>query len=57
VSLSIGVEQQFSNSFSLQVEPFVKLPISGIGYGNLQLTSYGLAFSLRFSPVLGKSRH
>jgi hypothetical protein len=57
VSLSIGVEQQISNSLSLQVEPFVKLPLSGIGYGNLQLNSYGLGLSLRYSPVLGKSRH
>ena len=57
ISLSLGLEQQISKSLSVQVEPFVKLPLSGIGYGNLQLSTYGLGLSLRYSPVIGKSRH
>jgi len=56
-ALSIGVEHQFNKNFSLQVEPFVKLPLIGVGLGNLQLNSYGVSFSLRYSPVLSKSRH
>jgi len=56
INLSLGVERQINNSLSMQVEPFAKIPITGIGFGNLQLSTYGLSFSLRFSPVLGRSR-
>jgi hypothetical protein len=56
-SLSIGVEQQISKSLAIQVEPFVKLPLTGVGFGNLNLSSYGLGFSLRYSPVIGKRRY
>ena len=56
ISLSIGVEQKLSRSLSLQAEPFVKIPVTGIGFGNIQLNSYGILFSLRFSPELSKKR-
>jgi len=56
-SLSAGMERQLGKNFSLQVEPFIKVPLSGVGIGNLQLNSYGLSFSLRYAPVLGRSRH
>jgi len=55
-ALSVGIEHQFSKSFSLQAEPFVKIPFSGVGLGNLQLNSYGVSFSLRYSPVLSRKR-
>ncbi|MBS1599192.1 MAG: outer membrane beta-barrel protein [Bacteroidetes bacterium] len=57
LNLSAGIEHQFSKSFSLQAEPFVKIPLTGVGIGNLQLNSYGVIFSLRYSPVLSRSRH
>jgi len=56
-SISAGMEHQFSKGFSLQVEPFMKIPLTGVGLGNLQLNSYGLSFSLRYAPVLNRTRH
>jgi hypothetical protein len=55
-SLSAGIEQDISKSISFQVEPFAKLPLRGIGMGNIQLSSYGIAFSVRYAPVLGRTR-
>lgn len=55
-NISAGIEHQFSKNFSIQAEPFVKIPFSGIGLGNLQLNSYGVSFSLRYAPLLSKSR-
>ena len=56
-SISAGMEHQFSKGFSLQVEPFMKIPLTGVGLGNLQLNSYGVSFSLRYAPVLNRTRH
>ncbi len=49
-SFSFGVEHRINKNFSVQVEPFVRAPLSGVGYGNIYLSSYGVAFSLRYSP-------
>jgi hypothetical protein len=54
-SLSAGVEESLGKNFSMQAEPFVKLPLSGIGYGNIQLSSYGINFTLRYSPAMNKA--
>ena len=56
IDFSLGVEQKISKSFSLQVEPFVKIPTKGVGLGKLDLSSYGVNFSLRFAPLLKTSR-
>jgi hypothetical protein len=56
VNLSMGVEYTLSNSLSLQVEPFLKIPLTGVGVGSLELNSYGMSFLLRYSPVLAKNR-
>jgi hypothetical protein len=55
-SLSAGVEQQLGKGLSLQAEPFAKIPLKGVGVGSLQLSSYGIYFSLRYAPVL-KHKH
>jgi hypothetical protein len=55
-NISAGLEQDLGKGFSFQAEPFVRLPFHGIGVGNLKLNSYGLLFSVRYSPVLGKKR-
>ncbi|MEO6963026.1 MAG: hypothetical protein ABIY90_13710, partial [Puia sp.] len=55
-SLSAGFEQDLGKGFSFQMEPFLRLPFRGIGDGNIKLTSYGLLFSMRYTPVLGRTR-
>ena len=56
LNLSTGFETRFSNSFSLQVEPYMKLPLTGIGLGKVDLTSYGVDLAIKFSPLLKKKR-
>jgi hypothetical protein len=55
-SLSAGFEQDLGKGFSFQTEPFLRLPLQGIGDGNIKLNSYGLLFSIRYTPVLGRTR-
>jgi hypothetical protein len=57
LNLAMGIEKPISTSFSIQAEPYLKLPLSGVGIGNVQLNSFGINFSLKYTPVLGKSRH
>ncbi len=56
VDFSMGVEQKISKSFSLQIEPFVKIPMKGVGYGNLDLSSFGANLSIRYAPLIKSSR-
>jgi hypothetical protein len=42
INLSIGYEQKLGNIGNLRLEPFVRLPLSGIGTGNLPIMSAGL---------------
>ena len=55
-SLSAGIEEQLGKGFSLQAEPFAKIPLKGVGIGSLELSSYGIYFSLRYAPVLKRKR-
>ena len=57
LNLSIGFETKISNSFSFEAEPYMKLPLTGIGFGKVNLSSYGINLSLKFSPLLSRSRH
>ncbi len=53
LNISIGYERNFRSDgllrrFSWQVEPFLKSPLSKLGYGQIRLTSTGVFFSLRY---------
>ncbi len=56
INLSAGFETGLSRSMSLQVDPYIKIPLKGVGIGNVQLSSYGINFAIKFSPILKKSR-
>lgn len=47
VHLSAGFESQLSKTLSLQIEPYAKIPLDGLGLGNIKLSSFGLNFSLQ----------
>jgi len=47
VNLSMGVETGLSNSLSLLIAPYVKVPTRGMGFGQVQITSVGLQFCLK----------
>jgi len=53
VNFSVGYERTLSQDGWLrrvnwQVEPFLKAPLKGVGYGNVRLFSTGVFFSLRY---------
>lgn len=45
-NLGISVDHQITDRLSVGVQPFAKLPLTGIGYGNASLKSAGVSFSL-----------
>jgi len=44
-NLSVGYRRQLSPTLSVTVQPFVKVPLTGIGNGNLKLYSTGVTLS------------
>lgn len=46
--LSAGFENRISRTMSLQVEPYAKIPLGGVGLGNIRLSSFGVNFSVQY---------
>lgn len=42
INLGAGYERSLGTKTNLRIEPYVKLPVSGVGSGNISLTSTGL---------------
>lgn len=51
VNLSVGYERSLGKRFSIQAEPYLKIPMKGLGYGNMRMDSYGMLFSLKYKPM------
>ncbi len=51
LNLSVGFEQRISQVLSIQAEPFMKMPVREIGYGKIDLNSFGIFLSLKYSPA------
>jgi hypothetical protein len=49
VNISLGVQRRINRNFSLQVEPFVKIPLAEVGSANIALSSFGTYLSLRYN--------
>ncbi len=45
--LSAGWRKPIGKSSSILVEPYAALPLGGVGFGSIRLSSYGLNFSLQ----------
>jgi hypothetical protein len=56
-TLSVGVETGLSNSLSLLIAPYVKMPVRNIGFGQVQMNTVGINFALKFAPVISRRRH
>lgn len=54
LTLSAGYQYHLSKRVSLQAEPFVKLPLGGIGLGKIKLNSSGILFTLTVKPFAKK---
>ncbi|MCL6523979.1 MAG: hypothetical protein K6T34_04875 [Thermoflavifilum sp.] len=47
-NISAGIETYINPHFSIQLQPYFKLPLSNIGYGQARLQSFGTWFSLNY---------
>lgn len=50
LNFSLGIEKKISGNLSLQVEPSVSLPISGVGDGKVKLYSASLIAGIKYLP-------
>ncbi|MDQ6762410.1 MAG: PorT family protein [Bacteroidota bacterium] len=50
--LSAGYEKNVSKTVSFSAEPYLTLPLSGVGFGKVKLNSAGLLFSVSVKPFV-----
>ena len=55
VTLSGGYKRNLSKRVFVSAEPYLKLPVSGIGYGKVKLNSGGIQFSVGLRPFNTKN--
>ncbi|MEX2512199.1 MAG: hypothetical protein WD398_04780 [Cyclobacteriaceae bacterium] len=48
LNIGLGYERKVSEKFALQAEPYYRLPLVGIGEGNLNLKSAGIFFGIKY---------
>lgn len=48
LNLSLGYERNLGRHWRLQAEPYVKLPLGGVGAGKVRLASGGVFFGLKY---------
>ncbi|HTL06838.1 MAG TPA: outer membrane beta-barrel protein [Chitinophagaceae bacterium] len=50
--LSAGFERKIGDHLNFQVEPYAKIPLGGVGFGNIRLSSFGVNFTVQYrQPV------
>ncbi len=54
VTLSAGYNYKLSKRISLQAEPYVKIPLGGVGHGKVKLNSGGILFTVTVKPFAKK---
>ena len=48
LDISVGILYPFSKKTTLSIEPFMKYPLSGLGYQDLKIGSSGISFKMNF---------
>lgn len=48
LNLSVGLSKQLNTHWSIQLEPFYKAPLAGVGEGDVSLASFGAFFNVRY---------
>lgn len=51
LNISAGFEKNLNRKLSFQLEPYIKIPLKGVGFGNMDISSYGMLFSIRYRPI------
>ena len=48
LNLSFGYERSLNNHWSVQAEPYLKVPLTGVGTGKVKLTSAGVFLGVKY---------
>jgi hypothetical protein len=56
VTLSAGYKYTLNSRFSILAEPYLKLPLTGVGLGKVKLNSTGLLFTAAVKPFVKKKK-
>ena len=51
LNVSAGYERKISKTLHIQAEPYLNLPLSGVGEGKVKLHSAGLRAGINYTPV------
>ncbi|SKC15231.1 hypothetical protein [Dyadobacter psychrophilus] len=51
INASVGYERTITKKLSLVAEPYIRIPVKGVGYGKVNLTTVGMWISLRYTPA------
>ena len=51
INASVGYRKKLNSILSLQVEPYIKIPIQGIGEGGLDLFTSGFRLTLKYNKL------
>lgn len=49
LNLSVGLNKQLNTRWAIQLEPFYKAPLAGVGEGDVSLASFGAFFNLKYT--------
>ncbi|WKZ58118.1 MAG: outer membrane beta-barrel protein [Cyclobacteriaceae bacterium] len=49
LNLSVGLNKQLNTRWAIQLEPFYKAPLAGVGEGDVSLASFGAFFNLKYN--------
>lgn len=55
-NIGFGYEQKLNKNFSVQAEPYFRVPLVGVGEGSLSLKSMGIFFGIKYYPFSPISR-
>lgn len=56
LTLAGGYQRKINKTFSLSIEPFIKVPLDGIGYGKVHLNSAGILISTNMKLFSAEKR-
>ncbi|MBO9571968.1 MAG: outer membrane beta-barrel protein [Chitinophagaceae bacterium] len=54
--LSGGYQYKLNDKLSLMAEPYMKLPLGGVGFGKVKLNNTGVLFTVGYKPFGGKGK-
>jgi hypothetical protein len=54
LNASVVLQKRLNDKFSLELEPYLKAPLAGVGEGEVSLVSLGAFFNVRYDIPLQK---